>query len=285
MLQELQEHVQQYFGATIYDYQSVNGGDISQAYLLETSSGALFLKYHAAPFAPDLFAAESRGVQILQASGSIKTPQVIGQGYLEQGSYLLMEYIPTGQASPDFWQNFGHALGRLHQHSQAHFGLDHPNFIGSLAQSNKAHSDWPDFYISERLNPQITLARNRNLINKQTVKDFDRLFLRLTELCPAEPPALIHGDLWNGNFLVDVQGAPVLIDPSVAYAHREMDLAMTKLFGGFSETFYKAYEEIRPLEKGFSNRIEIYQLYYLMVHVNIFGTSYVPAVKKILASF
>ena len=173
----------------------------------------------------------------------------------------------------------------MHQKTNDFFGLDHSNFIGHLPQQNNFHTSWSDFFIQERLQPQINLAQKRNLLPLSTVQDFKFLFQKIPEICPRELPGLIHGDLWNGNFMIGKNGEAVLIDPSVSFAHREMDLAMARLFGGFDQKFYKTYHSEFPLESGFEERMEIYQLYYLMVHVNLFGSSYLPSVNRILNKF
>lgn len=133
--------------------------------------------------------------------------------------------------------------------------------------------------------PQIKLAVHANLLNKADFDQFAKLFKKLPAICPTEKPALIHGDLWSGNFMVGPKREVVLIDPSTSFAHREMDLAMTQLFGGFDEAFYNTYQEVFPLENGFDQRVEIYQLYYLLVHLNLFGGGYGNSVRNILKRF
>ena len=166
--------------------------------------------------------------------------------------------------------------------SAVSFGLDHDNYIGSLAQSNKKHADWISFFMEERIRPQLKLAMDKKLIDEGTVKQFDKLFDHFDRLIPKEKPALLHGDLWNGNFLVSDSSRAALIDPAVYFGHREMDLAMTTLFGGFDSEFYRAYDEVFPLEKGFEKRVDIHNLYPLLVHVNLFGGGYVRQVKAVL---
>lgn len=271
--------------AVISLVEPVGGGDINQARLLLTTRGKFFLKMNTGPRAANMFEAERQGLGLLAATGAMRTPSVIAVISEGKTAGLLLEHIETGYRAPGFWETFGAALAELHRHSAPQFGLDDPNFIGSLPQPNERHSTWTEFYQYERLQPQLILAK---LDNKLTVSDlvaFEKLFARLPDLCPAEPPALTHGDLWSGNFLVSADSQPVLIDPAVSYAHREMDLAMARLFGGFDRTFYRSYEEAWPLEPGFERRLEIYQLYYLLVHVNLFGGGYVRSVRNILERF
>ncbi len=260
------------------------GGDINQAFALDTNQGTFFLKANQNTWAAQLFEAETKGLQLL-AQASLRVPELIESGTIEHTAFLLMRYVPSGIAKSTSWEQLGQGLALLHQHPQDQFGLDHHNFIGSLPQSNGYHSSWPDFYRAERLAPQAIAASQRGLLSDSLLAALDRLYVRLPELCPEEPASLIHGDLWSGNFLFDQDGQPCWIDPSVCYAHREMDLAMTRLFGGFAPEFYRAYEAVYPLAPGFEQRLEIYQLYYLLVHVNLFGASYVGSVRRILERF
>lgn len=282
----LQSHLQE-AGIRILSSQSISGGDINQAALLHCADQKqLFIKYNTATVAAEMLSTEAKGLQVLQAARAICIPQIITQGLTPDGiAFLLLEYIQSGSRHPAFWRQFGASLAALHRHSDPQFGLDHANFIGSLPQSNQWRHTWSLFYAEERLLPQMQLARTAKLLDSNDEKRLHSLCQQLHSICPNEAPALIHGDLWSGNFLCDERGGPVLIDPAVAYAHREMDLAMSHLFGGFDAAFYRAYDEAWPLESGFMERIEIYQLYYLLVHVNLFGRSYVPAVRSILRQF
>lgn len=260
----------------------VSGGDINVARRLSTSSGDFFLKMNTGKAARTMFEVEQKGLERLASAKVIRIPSVIAVVSAGNLSGLLMEYFETGHRGEGFWEKFGSTLAELHRCSAQAFGLDHDNFIGSLPQPNGRHERWSEFYIHQRLLPQIKMAVASGQMNSKDESDFETLFRKLPDLCPEELPALVHGDLWSGNFLVDSGGSPALIDPAVAYAHREMDLAMSRLFGGFSRDFYRAYEEAWPLEPGFEKRLPVYQLYYLMVHVNLFGGSYVRSVRNIL---
>ncbi len=281
----IQKNIEEFLNTTVYDISIVNGGDINNAFLLRSDQGSFFVKTNQASFADQMFKTEVKGLELLADSGDVRVPKIIDQNSVAHHSYLLLEYIENGEKSKEFWENFGHTLAQLHRNTQDHFGLDHSNFIGTLSQSNNYHFDWPSFYIQERLLPQIELAKKTQAIDNQTITYFETLFKKLDNLCPTEPPSLIHGDLWSGNFLVDCNYQAVLIDPSVSFAHREMDIAMSRLFGGFSNDFYAAYLESYPLASGFEGRLGIYQLYYLMVHVNLFGGGYSNSVRSILRKF
>lgn len=282
----LQSHLQE-LGIQIQNSQPISGGDINHAALLDcVDQRRFFVKYNHTKAAPEMLSTEAKGLSVLQAAHTIRIPKIITQGQTPDGiAFLLLEYIQSGPRRSTFWQQFGSSLAALHRNTALQFGLDHANFIGSLPRSNQWRDTWPVFYAEERLFPQMQLARNGHLLDQQDEKKLHALCQQLNSICPTEAPALTHGDLWSGNFLCDESGKPVLIDPAAAYAHREMDLAMSRLFGGFDAAFYQAYDEAWPLESGFMERIEIYQLYYLLVHVNLFGRSYVPAVRSILQQF
>ena len=281
----IQQKCEEIIGAEILDVQTLSGGDINQAMRLETREGLFFLKINTNSFSETMFKAEAEGLALLAAAKSIQTPEVQGFGMTLEGGFLLLEHINIGYRPTGFWEKFGAALAQMHRNSAINFGLGSDNFIGSLPQSNCQHETWLDFFINERLQPQLKIAKQNDRLQPADFQDFERLFKRLPELFPIEPPALIHGDLWSGNFLCSADGQPVLIDPSVSYSHREMDLAMTRLFGGFDQPFYRSYEEAWPLAPGFEQRLTIYQLYYLLVHVNLFGGGYVGAVRSILKQF
>ena len=271
---------------SITDSVSIGGGCINDCYKIKTSSGNFFLKYNDAKRYPEMFEAEAKGLHILKKANEIYIPEVIsyGEESASGGSFLILEYIESGKKN-NFFENFGKRLARQHKYSSEKFGLDHNNYIGSLPQSNKFHDNWNEFFILERLEKQIQLARNFNRIDHSTMKQFNNLFKHIEEIFPNENPALLHGDLWSGNYLTTPDGAPCVIDPAVYYGHREMDIGMTKLFGGFSPEFYDSYNEHYPLEKGWQQRIDVANLYPLMVHVNLFGGSYLMQVQSVLKRF
>lgn len=280
--QLLRSRCREILGTEIQSVRDIGGGDINQARLLETEKGSYFLKMNSGEEAAAMFQAEAKGLQILACLGIFKIPEVIGFGREGGLSFLLMEFVESGPRTASFWEDFGRSLARLHRRSDKNFGLDHDNFIGALPQKNNRHPDWASFFIEERLQPQIELANRLNKLQASDNQRFEKLFQKISELCPEEMPALTHGDLWSGNFLSGPKKEVVLIDPAVSYAHREMDMAMTRLFGGFDSKFYNSYENAFPLEPGFEGRVAVYQLYYLLVHVNLFGGGYVNSVRSIL---
>lgn len=271
----------------VIDSAPVGGGDINQSALLHGEDGRrLFIKYNRSEQAGDMLRTEMLGLHTLGRLRVIQVANPLEQGSVPGGwSYLLLDYIEQARPQPGFWERFGAELAALHQITDSYFGLGYDNFIGSLPQRNARHETWNEFYANERLLPQMRLARISGLLQHTDELKLKVICNKLTELCPEEPPSMVHGDLWSGNFLCSADNQPVLIDPAVSYAHREMDLAMSRLFGGFSPLFYKSYHEAYPLQPGFEQRLELYQLYYLLVHVNLFGGGYVESVRAILKKF
>ncbi len=276
---------EQILATKIQAVDSVTGGDINKAFALSTATNRYFVKINTADFALDMFEKEAAGLEAIRRTKAIIVPEVLGFGDTEDGSFLLLEFIKEDYRTGKFWTNFGQRLALLHRNIDTFFGFDQDNYIGRLPQPNGRHLRWVDFYITERLIPQLELAIPKDVFSKKDIHSFEKLFQALPEICPVESPSLIHGDLWSGNFLAGKNDTPVLIDPAVSYGHREMDLAMTKLFGGFSGAFYESYHDHYPLQPGFTKRMDIYQLYYLLVHVNLFGGSYVESVRAILRRF
>ena len=264
---------------------AISGGCINEAFKLETTSGPFFIKLNSAARFPKMFQAEARGLDLLSENSNFTVPKPIVVGESGAQQYLVMDWIESGSATPDFNDKFGRWLADLHHTTQPSFGLNHPNYIGSLPQSNDEHNSWSEFFWNERLLPQIRLASKSGLMTNKMTLGFGRLETHMSSLYPTEAPALLHGDLWSGNYGVSENGSPLIFDPAVYYGHREMDLAMMKLFGGFSQSIFDAYDEHYPLETGWEERIQIGQLYPLMVHVNLFGSSYCRQVEQILSRF
>lgn len=266
----------------ITEVDELGGGDINEVFLITTSSGEkLVAKLNDAAEFPGMFKSEKLGLETLANTNTIEIPKVLNVGELGDKAYLLLEYKEKGKAGTNFWEDFGIQLAALHRNTSENFGFSENNYIGSLPQQNKWTSSVSDFYITQRLEPQLELAKSNNFD-----LGISKYFLRnISENIPDEPPALIHGDLWNGNLLITSQGTPSLIDPAVAYAPREMDLAMMKLFSGFDARLFSTYHEEFPLEKGFEDRLPLWQLYYLLVHLNIFGTGYKNQVINIIKKY
>ncbi len=284
---EVEIKLTEYLGrkTIVYSYTNVGGGSINETYKISASEGLFFVKKNSASSFPQMFEKEALGIKTLGASKEIIVPEIIGTGEIDNIAFLILKYIKSGIIMSSFWDDFGTQLANLHRHTANKFGLAHDNYIGSLHQINKQHSTWSDFFREERLEYQIKLARDKGEMGKDTVIAFERFYKHLDNIFPIEPPALLHGDLWSGNFMVNENGQPVIIDPAVYYGHREMDLGMSQLFGGFDNQFYISYNDHFPLQQGWEERLQYCNLYPLLVHVNLFGESYLQSVKTILKKF
>lgn len=263
---------------------AVSGGCINQTSKVLTNAGTYFIKVNSTELL-ELFQKEEKGLKVLQEKSQLRVPDVLGSGSDSANSYLILEWIEKGAQNQTFWSDFGRQLGVQHSLKSAHFGLDHNNHIGRLHQSNKTHADWSKFFILERIQPQLKIAEQKGLIDTSIQKAFEKLFPMLDHLIPKEDPSLLHGDLWSGNFLCGPESKPFIFDPAIYYGHRETEIAFTTMFGGFDQRFYEAYAEVRELELGFDDRIEIHNLYPLLVHVNLFGDSYLSGIRNTLRRF
>lgn len=284
----LKEHLQQVIRQKIDSFHPVFGGDINQAALVTfTDESQYFVKYNSNSNR-DMFEKEAFGLKLLKRDSiNIHIPEVIDYGYLEEihTGYLLMEYISTGRENADFFERFGRELATLHKITNQQYGLDHDNYIGRLPQSNQQHDNWLDFFIQERIEPQLKMAQDSHRLPQSISQKFENLYAKLPDIFPDEPASLLHGDLWSGNYLCSNKQEVVLIDPAVYFGHREMELAFTQLFGGFGSRFYDAYHETFPLQPGFRARKDIYNLYPLLVHTNLFGGGYAGSVTGIISQY
>lgn len=274
-------HLEQDFSIQITSVNPLSGGDINEVYCLVTKHSNYVIKVNKADAFPGLFEKEAIGLKAMRDTRAIDVPDVLGFGAFENNTYLVLEYKEQGRMSQKFWEKFGQELAAMHQHSRQNFGFYQDNYIGSLPQYNTPELTASEFYIRQRLQPQFNMAKDRGY----EFKNLEQFYKQIEQMIPEEPPALIHGDLWSGNFLVNSKDQACLIDPAVAYAPREMDIAMMKLFGGFDEVMYQAYQESFPLEKDWEDRIALWQLYYVMVHVNSFGGHYYSQAKTLMSRF
>ncbi|MEO1020957.1 MAG: fructosamine kinase family protein [Bacteroidota bacterium] len=281
-LQQVIQHIEDVSGIRIHRYQPVSGGDINQAFRVTTKEGApLFLKHHEHP--PEgMFEAEARGLDLLHAANSgLVIPSVIACS----AHYLLLEWIEEEPRSETSSKALGVGLVQLHKTTDPCFGLDHDNYIGRLNQVNTSTEDWADFFIRFRIEPQLKQAIDSSLLPSSLINNLDTLSARMPHLFPEEPPALLHGDLWSGNYFGTTNGRASVFDPAVYFGHREVDIAMTRLFGGFSSVFYQAYQAAYPLESGWEQRLELWNLYPILVHVNLFGGGYTSQAQRILKTY
>lgn len=267
-----------------FSWKSIGGGSINKTYQLSADSSSFFVKTNATLVFKNGFKEEVLGLQFLKNNTAL-TPKIIVEGIFENQAYLVLEWIESGKETKQFWQNFAAQLVNLHKQKHAKFGLDHTNFMGKLVQKNTYFNNFSDFFIENRLKPQVQLAFDSNKLETKHVKQFEGLYNRISEIFPIEKPSAVHGDLWNGNFMCSKNENAVFIDPAVYYGHREADIAMTQLFGGFSEDFYKTYHEIYPLQPCYNLRNNFYHLYPLLIHLNIFGKSYLESIENIITEF
>lgn len=263
----------------------VSGGDISSAYHIDTAKREYFLKTNHASFALKMFLAEQEGLQAIKETKTITVPHVHFVDSFEGQSFLLMDYVKSKRPDNSDYQRLGSQLARLHQYSHADFGFPADNFIGSLPQQNNPHVNWPEFYWFERILPQLQMALKDGLIQKNMMPEERKAISLFQEISGDINPSLLHGDLWGGNYLIATDGTPYLIDPAVYWGHSMVDIALSRLFGGFGPGFYEAYHEIIPQSPQYNIQIELYQLYYLLVHLNLFGSSYYPSVASILKRY
>jgi fructosamine-3-kinase len=274
--------IERALGSAIEGAQALSGGDINDAFVLRLVDGRrVFCKLNAAAD-PAMFPAEARGLAWLGQARALRIPEVLAV----DSHFLALEYLEPARHRGGFDEELGRGLSALHRFGAPSFGLDHDNFIGRLPQANAPLPSWNEFFRLRRLEPQLGRAADAGLIDRSLRRRFDRLLSRLDELVgPDEPPARLHGDLWGGNLHADEHGAPCLIDPAVYGGHREMDLAMMRLFGGFSARTFAAYAEAYPLAAGHAERVPLYQLYPLLVHVNLFGGGYVGSLARNLTHY
>jgi protein-ribulosamine 3-kinase len=261
----------------------VSGGCISPAARVETTAGnTLFVKWADDPERGAMFTEEARSLRALAGAKVIRVPLVMGVG----AQWILLEWLPPDVGSVAAWQELGQDLADLHRVQNPRFGWPAANYIGFLPQNNEWSQSWPQFWRDRRLQPQLQRARTAGALNERDDREFHALYDDLEELLEVgqrEGASLLHGDLWSGN-VHPTPGAIALIDPSSYYGHREVDLAMAELFGGFRGSFYEAYSANWPLiSDGREQRRAVYQLYYLLVHVNLFGSSYLDGTRATLA--
>jgi len=259
----------------------VSGGCINHGARLGTTGGvSYFIKWNAEG-PPSMFAAEAHGLGALADACPLRVPKPVARGGGEGvPGWLLLEYVEPGRPGVGYDEALGRGLAALHSAPRdGGFGWAGDNWIGSLPQANTSSSSWTAFWRDERLVPQLEAARGSGHLRGPSGQVMDRLLELLpTAMADLEhaSPALLHGDLWSGNAYADESGAPVIIDPAVYAGHGEVDLAMTELFGGFGPRFYAAYDEVLSITDAYDEyRRDLYQLYYLLVHVNLFGAGYV----------
>lgn len=264
----------------------IKGGDINDAFRLESFDKKYFLKVNSANNFPHLFKKEARALETIKKTKTFSVPKVVNVG--EAGKdfqYLLLEWMETSTPTVVNWENLGKNLAKLHQNTSKQFGWSEDNYIAIVVQPNSLTDSWSEFYAKNRIMPMMKLLQNKQLINSKQIKSAENLCKQLNSIFPEEKPALLHGDFWNGNILANKKGEFSVIDPAIYYGHREMDLAIAKLFGGFDDVFFDAYHENNPLAPNFEERLPIAQLFPLLIHAYLFEGYYVKDVQTILKKF
>lgn len=286
-------------GVSVQQAERVSGGDINKAYALYLTNGErVFMKANEKSNEP-FFVAEAASLCAIAMTNTIGTPKILCVGTdpgQEVGySFLLLDFIQSAKPRDDYWEAFGRELAAMHsadtsaffdqeQAQEARFGFFQDNFIGSRPQANAPQKSWISFFRDSRLAPQFKAADH--YFDGQDRARVARLLDRLDGLLvEPEKPSLLHGDLWSGNAMRGPDGKAILIDPASYVGHAEADLAMTELFGGFAPEFYKAYKQARPLQPGYERRRDLYNLYHILNHLNIFGKSYLDAALSIVAEY
>ena len=270
----------------------IYGGDINKAWRAELKDGSeVFMKTNA-PENAAFFEAEAKGLEAMRATNTIGIPEVLEYGAAEDYSYLVLEYLKPAQKRPDYWETFGHELAKMHKapvgavwgKSTALFGFPSDNFIGYTKQMNTPSASWVEFYRDCRLVPQIKMADHYfdAAIRAKFTKLLDNLGSFLEE--PAAP-SLLHGDLWSGNILCGPDGKAWILDPACYCGHAEVDLAMTQLFSQLPSSFYSAYNEVYAISPEYTDRRDLYHLYQLLNHLNMFGSGYFGEVISILNEY
>ena len=274
--EKIKDRIEEILGSKINSFISLSGGCISDAFKVTIADGSnFFLKYNPST-SNDMFVKEASGLMELAKANAIRIPKVLSF----DEDYILLEYIPTGNRKKNFFEDFGQSFAEMHKFTAESFGFYEDNYIGSNPQQNipegKEKTNWVNFYFNKRILFQFQLAEKLRNSTEELRMGISKLENKIQDIIvdTKDKPSLLHGDLWSGNYMVDENGNAVLIDPAVYYGHREADLGMTKLFGGFSSEFYQAYDETFPLEDGYEYRENIYKLYHVLNHLNLFGGGY-----------
>lgn len=264
----------------------VGGGCINETRKIQFGGQRFFCKINSASKFPQLFVKEASGLKLIAAQNIIKVPEVIDCFETGGQQVLLLEWIDEGERTEGFWKNFGQQLASLHQVSGPDFGLTQNNYMGSVPQSNHPTVNWIEFFIQRRLQPLVSKCLSQNLLSSKHQNLFESLYNRLPDVFENDQkPALLHGDLWSGNFMCNRKSGPVLIDTAVYFGHPSIDLGMTTLFGGFRPGFYEAYNYHSPFPANYREQWEVCNLYPLLIHLLLFGRSYLSQIERTLQHY
>lgn len=269
---------------TITAVTPVHGGDINESFHIRTTRQSYFIKLQSTPQGSGMLTAEAAGLNLLRQHFQ-RIPHVLGTGHTHNTAWLLLEWIEKKAPAPNLWTEGARNLAMLHRQSAPTFGWQHNNYIGTLPQSNQPHTQWADFYLHCRIQPLLEQGVASQHFHPTILQQLPALSNAIHEQFPSEPPALLHGDLWGGNIMSGPDGQLWLFDPAPYFGHREMDLAMTRLFGGFDHRLYEAYNHHYPLAPGWPNRIRLCQLYPILVHALLFQGHYIREAQRIIEDY
>jgi protein-ribulosamine 3-kinase len=285
---EINRLIEPLFGAKVETFFAISGGSINQTHVLNLTNGQrVFMKQNPSP-PTDFFLSETRGLKLLsQVKNGPRIPKPLAVQSVSRPTFILLEYIESSSEDENFAEKLALSLAELHRMSQEHYGLDHDNYIGSTPQKNALEKDGIVFFRDQRIDFQRQLARRSGLLPVTIDKEIDSLCDKLGKFLniSGEKPALLHGDLWSGNYFPDSEGKPCIFDPAVYYGLREADLAITELFGRLPQKFYDVYQEVFPMNPGYEERKDLFNLYHLLNHLNIFGSSYLSSVQQIVKRY
>jgi len=265
-----------------FSIEHIGGGSINNTLKVKLQDKYCFCKVNSAKHFPLLFEKEQNGLEALRKLSLIKVPEVYDCFIENDLQVLVLEWFNPGPRTPQFWKRFGEQLAGLHSVHSDQFGWTENNYMGSVDQLNDWHSSWPEFFWNQRLQPLIDKCLKANLLSSKNIQQFERLYKYLPEIFPPVQPSFVHGDLWSGNFLCTTNEEPVLIDPAVYFGHPSVDIGMTTLFGGFDPIFYEAYNYMLPFPSNYQQQWEICNLYPLLIHLYLFGSSYLSSIESIL---
>jgi fructosamine-3-kinase len=267
-------------------FQPIGGGSINQTYRIDLQNNSYFCKINSATKFPQLFEKECQGLQLIKKQAVIKVPEIIHCFQSFDQQVLILEWITPGNRDKRFWERFGKQLAALHQNSYDYFGLDTNNYMGSVVQLNEPSNNWLSFFTEKRLRLLISRCFDKGVLTPAHIDLFDRLIVKLPEIFDAkQTPVLVHGDLWSGNFMCNQASDPVLIDPAVYYGHPSVDLGMSTLFGGFDQKFYDSYQYYNPFPLNHREQWEVCNLYPLLIHLLLFGSSYLRQIEQTLHKY
>ena len=281
MWTQIAQHISKVTGKdfSVNNCRSVSGGCINQGYAVTGDTGSYFVKLNQASQVA-MFEAEALGLKQILETATIRTPKPICWGTAAESAYLVLEWLELNRGDAQSWEQMGRALAAMHRWAgSSAFGWDRNNTIGSTPQINSWTADWAEFYAQHRLGYQFQLAKRRGGHFPQQ----ERLLTAIPQLLAQKPqPSLVHGDLWGGNAACTATGEPVIFDPAVYFGDREVDIAMTELFGGFPTAFYHGYNEVFPLDAGYERRKTLYNLYHILNHFNLFGGGYASQANRMI---